>query len=107
MRAVAAALHLRAAPLSEKHKHRWIATSWPTALRGWQAHFTASQPSDIETLIIQGEKDVVVKWEYNLPRIREKFRNHTVKMLPEANHHLVKESGEYRKQVFDTILEFL
>ena len=86
---------------------RWVKTSWVQALYNWQPHFHNSPQSDTETLVIQGEKDIVVDWRYNLSAISSKFtRLHKI-CLPDANHHLVNEPCNIRDQVFTHLISFL
>lgn len=86
---------------------RWIKVSWVRALANWQAHFLGSAAVAVPALVVQGESDVTVEWQYNLPQIRRKFTRLTEKHLLPANHHLVKEAPELREQVFAAVLAFL
>jgi alpha-beta hydrolase superfamily lysophospholipase len=86
---------------------RFIAASWVKALLKWQNHFAESPGSDTPVLVVQGGSDVTVEWTYNLPRIRAKFTSCKEVMLPEANHHLVKEAEPLRSKVLGATLEFL
>ena len=84
-----------------------IRTSWVKALYDWLPHFRHSPASDIDTLVIQGEKDIVVDWQYNLPEIDKKFSRMKAIYLPDANHHLVNETPAIRACVFKEILRFM
>ena len=86
---------------------RWIATSWVRSLYYWQAHFEQCKISDTSIFVIQGENDVTVDWQYNLPRVAGKFSNYRELLLKKANHHLVKESEAIRTVIFTEILAFL
>ncbi|MCQ4051808.1 alpha/beta hydrolase, partial [Klebsiella pneumoniae] len=58
-------------------------------------------------LIIQGEADMTVDWQYNLPILQRKFPSAEVLRLPEARHHLVNEREELRQAYFDFLRERL
>lgn len=90
-------------PLQTRH----IKRSWVTAMRAWQHHFETAAVSEVPTLLIQGEQDVTVEWQYNLPAIRQHFSVMREVLLQPANHHLVNESEELRKEILAEINEFL
>lgn len=86
---------------------RTIHTSWVQSLYDWQAHFEQSPQSATPTLLIQGEKDVVVDWQYNMKKIEEKFTALSVYRLSDANHHLVNEDKSLREAVFKAAIKFI
>lgn len=58
-------------------------------------------------LIVQGEEDDVVQWEYNLEFLQSKLPNAEIATLPGVRHQLINESAVYRQQVFDIVFAWL
>jgi alpha-beta hydrolase superfamily lysophospholipase len=58
-------------------------------------------------LIIQGDRDDVVDWKYNLEFLRKKLPDAETRIIPGARHQLANESDEYRIQVFDMAFGWL
>jgi len=54
----------------------------------------------IKLFVVQGCKDVVVDYSFNIAVLGTKFRQVTVNLIDEANHQLQNESEEIRKAVF-------
>lgn len=84
-----------------------IAGSWVKALFFWQKHFSQCTPCEIPLLVIQGDADFTIDWQYNLKRIAEKFPKYKEVLVEGARHHLVKESDILRKKIFTELLRFL
>ncbi|MGI9535614.1 MAG: alpha/beta hydrolase [Desulfocapsaceae bacterium] len=57
--------------------------------------------------VIQGDKDSIVKWKYNLPFMETKVENLEVHIIPGAKHQLANEIEAYRTQTFDQIFQYL
>ena len=58
-------------------------------------------------LIIQGDRDSVVDWKYNLKFLRTKIAHPEIHLIPGAHHQLANERAAIRKQVFDLIFQSL
>ncbi len=86
---------------------RFVQTDWVHAMIDYLKRYKAAEPSDVALHIIQGSGDDTVDWESNLPSLLEKFPDGEVHMVPEARHHLVNESAEFRRKVFTLIDEIL
>ena len=84
-----------------------VKTSWVKALIEWQDHLLASYPSEIPTLLIQGDNDNTIDWRYGLEVYREKFTELDILMLASANHHLVCETPVLREQALRALVDFL
>lgn len=98
---------LRFVRLKDPLQPRWLKTSWVQSLYEWQKHFELSSASDLPTLLIQGDKDSVVDWQYNRRKVKEKFGQLSEIILPGANHHLVNEGDVIRKQVFSLLTLYI
>jgi alpha-beta hydrolase superfamily lysophospholipase len=75
-------------------------------MKDWIERFPKFEPQNDAVLIIQGDQDSTVDWEYNLEQIKEKLPKAKIKIIPQARHHMVCESAPYRAQVFAAIKGF-
>lgn len=82
---------------------RIISGEWIGALIRWQREFQAYPCCDVPALVVQGDTDGTVDWNYNLRQIRKKFRKLQVHMLPGGRHHKVNEAEPLRNQIFEAI----
>ncbi|SFU93309.1 alpha/beta hydrolase [Halomonas korlensis] len=80
---------------------------WVSAMRRWMPQLLALTPSTVPTLILQGEQDLTVDWEWNLTVLEDKFPNAEIHRHPEARHHLVNEAEPIRKTLFETLDRFV
>lgn len=77
---------------------RVLPTAWVGALSRWIPQIEQAPQSPHQPLIIQGEQDCTVDWQYNLPVLQQKFQNPTILQLPEARHHLANERNDIRQE---------
>lgn len=84
-----------------------LSAKWVGALKKWIPYFKQLPQSDVNMLMIQGEKDTTVDYPYNLQILQKKFPNSTVVMLPDAYHHLMGESMEQQYLMRAAIEQFL
>ena len=84
-----------------------IPRSWIGAMFDYGGRFAAAVPNPTPLSVIQGTADVTVDWKFNLPAIREKFPAAKEVLVPQARHHLVNESREFRDPVFETLADLL
>lgn len=89
--------------LHSKH----LSLKWVKALFEWNEKIDLMSPCDREVLVIQGDKDGTVDWEYNLKMIRKKFPNSDISTIPGANHELFNEAPEYKQQALNSVRDFL
>ena len=76
-----------------------IPVQWVTAMLQWQKRFQQLSWSEMEVLIIQGEGDKTVDWQFNLNCIRKKFPQAKQFRIKEARHHLAREDDYYFERV--------
>ena len=74
-----------------------ITAAWIGALKRWLPQFLALEPADYPLLIVQGEQDQTVDWEYNLEILAQKFPRQQQLRLPEGKHQLVNEAESIRQ----------
>ena len=76
---------------------------WMDALVAWNERIAQFPPTDKPLLIIQGDQDSIVDWDYNLEFLQEKFPNAAVAMVPGGKHQLFGEQVKVRQQVYQFI----
>ena len=84
-----------------------VAVDWVSAMRRWMPRLLALPPNPVPTLILQGEQDLTVDWEWNLGVLAHKFPNAEIHRHPEARHHLVNEAEPIRRALFETLDRFI
>lgn len=82
--------------LQSKH----LSLEWLDAMMEFQLRFAVAPVSEHKIHIIQGSNDGTVDWQYNLPKLHEKFPAAETHMIENARHHLINESEHYLSQVF-------
>lgn len=97
-------LFLRFLRESDPLQSRRLSVAWVSALKRWLREFAACSPCVKPLSIIQGTGDTTVDWQYNLPRIQEKFPASQQFLIANARHHLANESAQYREQL-ETLLD--
>lgn len=85
---------LQADPLQPRR----LPTAWVGALLKWVRRIEAAPPSTRPLLIVQGEADATVAWQYNLEVLKAKFAEPQILLLPGARHHLANELPAIRQR---------
>lgn len=86
-------------PLQPRH----LSGRWVRALVRWQREFRRLPPCSLPVRMFQGDHDGTVNWRWNLPRIRDRFPQLSVTMLPGGRHHLANEAADYRREMFSVM----
>ncbi len=73
----------------------------------WNRRIDKSSTIEADMLVVQGELDKVVDWEYNLPLLRQKANILKIHKVPHGKHQLFNEVESVRNDVFEKIFEFL
>lgn len=82
--------------------------NWVRALIEWNEQVVEGlPPSQIPTLILQGDLDEVVDWKHNLPFLKRKFPMAQVQMVRGASHDLFWENADLRQEIFAKIRTFV
>ena len=84
-----------------------LPTAWVGALARWIPRIESAAASAHSPIIVQGEADMTVDWQHNLPVLQDKFATPEILRLPEARHHLVNESEALRREYFEFLSERL
>lgn len=85
----------------------FLSVAWVSAMRRWIPRLLALEPLEVPTLILQGEQDLTVDWEWNLAILTEKFPQADVQRHPDARHHLVNEAEPIRQTLFHALDTFV
>lgn len=86
---------------------RYLSAHWVGALKEWIPAIEKAQPSEYPLMVIQGQEDETVDWEYNIPVLQEKFPNMELLYLPTLRHQVVNEIESLRQQVFKAAFDYL
>ncbi len=89
---------------------RRIPLSWINAMHCWyksikQQPHTTQHPQALS--IIQGTADTTVDWRYNIKKLQQLFPHAQAHYIPQARHHLVKETDEYWQAAENVIASIL
>jgi len=88
-------------------QYRFASLKWAKALFAWNKDLKKPGMSDHKIHVIQGDKDRIVAWRYNLKMINKKFPMSQIIIIKGAKHHLVNEAIKFKTQVFNLILDDL
>lgn len=87
---------------------RSVPFSWIYAQEDWFERMELVPVNETSVFhIIQGTKDSVVDYKYNIPFLMEKYPNSQVYSIPKGGHSLFNEVPEIRDPVFANILEII
>lgn len=84
-----------------------IPLHWVHSMFRWNGHLERYRASPKDIKIIQGTKDAIVDWKYNVSYLKKKFPNACVYDIKDANHQLFNEAVKYRKKTLDAIIRYL
>jgi alpha-beta hydrolase superfamily lysophospholipase len=88
-------------------QHRRTSLAWFDALVAWNGRIEEYPPSSRPVVIIQGDADSVVDWEYNLGFLERKFPNARVERIDYGRHQLLNEATALRGRVLKIVDEVL
>ncbi|MGH1364768.1 MAG: alpha/beta hydrolase [Calditrichia bacterium] len=82
---------------------RKVPLEWVQALYRWYESVKSVQQFPGKLLVVQGDKDRVVDWRFNLPFLAERFSGERLYLLEGAMHQLQNEGLPLRKRVLQQI----
>ena len=82
---------------------RKTSLAWFDALVDWNERVTQYPPSPKPVVIIQGNADSVVDWEYNLEFLETKFPDARIEIIEGGRHQLLNESSALRARVLQLV----
>ena len=83
-----------------------LSLKWVKALFDWNDKIEPMAVCERKVLVLQGDKDGTVDWQYNLDLIDKKFPNADIKKISGANHELFNEAMKYKKQTLDYVKKY-
>ncbi|WP_268939970.1 alpha/beta hydrolase [Parahaliea maris] len=86
---------------------RRIPVNWVGALRAWLATLPLEDLGVGPALVIQGDCDGTVDWQYNLPQMSRLFPGCHIQQVPGAGHHLANESAGLRQRYYRAIDRYM
>lgn len=86
---------------------RRTSLAWFNALVDWNERIQNYPPNQRPLVIIQGKRDSIVDWEYNLQFLVTKFPNARVVIIDDGEHQLLNEGPDLRAKVLGIIDETL
>ena len=92
---------------SDPLQAKYLSLPWVAAWKKWEPKFLKLSESNLTPLIIQGDDDHTVAWQFNLKVISKIFPNASVKVLKGAKHHLVNETRDIREKLWDTVDDYI
>ena len=84
-----------------------IPLSWVQALHRWNDVVKNYGVATMPVLIVQGTKDSVVEYKYNIGFLKKKFVDNKVVYVEGARHELFNETETMRNEVFQNMDSFL
>ena len=86
---------------------RRIALTWLKALYAWNDRLSAYDPIEKPVMILQGKKDSVVDWRYNIAALQKRFTTVRVVWIERGRHQLFNESPPIRAEVLEAVIDYL
>ena len=84
-----------------------IPIGWLRALYEWNDRIENYGSVSTPLLVIQGTRDRVIDWRYNIKLLKEKCDSLTVKWIENGRHQLLNESRHLREEVLLAISSYL
>jgi len=88
-------------------QNRRIPLKFLTALKKWDKRIKQYDKLQRIIYIIQGRKDSIIDWKYNIKFLKQKIERVDLKIIENARHQLVNEKVTIRTEVFEIIEGFL
>ncbi|MGB8225484.1 MAG: alpha/beta hydrolase [Sedimentisphaerales bacterium] len=84
-----------------------VSVRWIGAMFKWDRKITDAKTSPRQVLVIQGTKDNIIDWKFNIKFILSKFSRAEIEFVENGRHELFNESVEIRETVFSQIKDYL
>lgn len=88
---------------SDPLQSRYIPLEWVGSMKRWTEEFHDLPINHKALTIVQGDRDMTLDWRYNLTQFQQKLPNAKIKIITNAQHHLVNEAEALRNQVFQAM----
>jgi alpha-beta hydrolase superfamily lysophospholipase len=84
-----------------------IPIEWLDALYSWNQRVLHYEILSTSLMVIQGTRDRVVDWQYNIEFLQQKFKTIQIKWIQDARHQLLNEIPSVQSEVLNSIAVFL
>ncbi len=84
---------------------RKLPKSWYNSLVKWNKINISYPIADEKVTLIQGKKDNIVDYKYNIEFLKKKIKHLDVELLKDGKHDLINEQESIMNKVYQTILE--
>jgi len=84
-----------------------VSVKWIDAFFRWNDKIASAESIARPIMIIQGTRENIVAWKYNLKFIQSKFGKAEIKLIENGRHELLNESADICKEVFSQIGSYL
>jgi alpha-beta hydrolase superfamily lysophospholipase len=78
---------------------------WAKAYYTWHKRVRQYEPVSIPVTVIQGTKDNVVDWRYNIPFIKKKIQMAEIIYIKKARHQLMNEAQPFITEFLKALRE--
>jgi alpha-beta hydrolase superfamily lysophospholipase len=86
-------------------QHKKLSVKWVGALKKWIKQIEQKKTIDVPVVVIQGDDDSTVDWQYNVPFIQKTFSQCRIRMMKGGRHQLVNESEAGKKELYQMLSE--
>jgi len=84
-----------------------VSIKWINAMFKWDKKIANAKTSQRQVLVIQGTKDNIIDWKFNIKFILSKFSRAEIELIENARHELFNESEKIRYDVFSQLKGYL
>jgi lysophospholipase len=88
---------------SDTLQSRYLSTAWVGAMKKAESKFKHYKPIDFPLVMIQGDDDDTVDWQFNIACLQGLFPGLQLHVVARARHQLVNESVLYRKSLYSVL----
>lgn len=88
-------------------QYKELPLKWFNSLSKWNDEIENKPSKDIDLLIIQGDRDSTVDWNYNLNFLKKKFPRSSVVIIEDGEHQLYNEKTRLRDLTFYEIANYI
>lgn len=83
---------------------RKLPKSWYSSLVKWNRENVSYKVNDEYVTLIQGKKDNIVDYKYNIEFLKKKIQNLRVEILKDGKHDLINEQNSIMEKVYKLVL---
>ena len=88
-------------------RNQKVPVNWVKMLFEWNKKLEQAEQIKDNVMIIQGDKDIVVEWNYNLTFLNDLIPKAKISYIIDGKHDLFQETEHIREDVFDISIDYL